>query len=61
MMLQMTKSRESVLTVLEVAAYLKIPRATVYKLRREGKLPAHKVGKHWRFMRDELDGWLKAH
>ena len=55
-----SNSRESVLTVPEVAAYLKIPRATVYKLRREGKLPAHKVGKHWRFMRDELDNWLKA-
>ena len=53
-----SNSRESVLTVPEVAVYLKIPRSTVYKLRREGKLPAHKVGKHWRFMRDELYDWL---
>ena len=54
----MSTSSEDVLTVPEVAVYLKIPKATVYKLRREGKLPAHKVGKHWRFMRDELYDWL---
>ncbi len=53
-------SREIVLTVAEVATYLRIPKATVYKLVRQEKIPAHKVGKHWRFMRDELEGWLKG-
>ena len=55
-----SNSRESVLTVAEVAVYLKIPKATVYKLARQETLPAHKVGKHWRFMRDELDDWLQC-
>ncbi len=56
----MSTSSEDVLTVPELAVYLRIPRATVYKLVRKKTLPAHKVGKHWRFIRDELDGWLKC-
>ncbi len=55
-----SNSRARVLTVAEVAVYLKVPKSTVYKLARKGTLPAHKVGKHWRFVRDELDGWLKC-
>ncbi len=56
----MSTSSDDVLTLPEVAVYLKIPRTTVYKLVHQNKLPGHKVGKHWRFMRDEVDGWLKA-
>ena len=37
------------LTVIEAAEYLKLGRSTVYRLVREGKLPAHKFGRHWRF------------
>ncbi len=60
MMISTSTSRELVLTVADVAVYLKIPKATVYKLVRQEKIPAHKVGKHWRFIRDELEGWLKG-
>ena len=60
MMISTSTSRELVLTVADVAVYLKIPKATVYKLVRQEKIPAHKVGKHWRFLRDELEGWLKG-
>ena len=56
----MSTSLEDILTVDDVAVYLKIPKATVYKLVRQEKIPAHKVGKHWRFVRDEVDGWLKC-
>jgi len=56
----LSTSREVVLTVADVAVYLKIPKATVYKLVRQDKIPAHKVGKHWRFLRDELESWLKG-
>ena len=55
-----SNATESVLTIAEVAAYLKIPKATVYKLVRQEKIPGHRVGKHWRFVRDEVDDWLKA-
>ncbi len=60
MMISTATSREIVLTVADVAVYLKIPKATVYKLVRQEKIPAHKVGKHWRFIREELEGWLKG-
>jgi len=47
-----------VMTVDEVASYLRIPRSSVYKLAQEGKIPAQKVGKHWRFHRVTIDRWL---
>ena len=42
----------------EVAKYLRIPITTLYKLCHEGKIPAKKVGKHWRFRKDEIEKWL---
>jgi excisionase family DNA binding protein len=47
-----------VLTLLELSLYLKIPRSTLYKIVREGKLPGQKVGRHWRFHKDAIDRWL---
>ncbi len=47
-----------VLTIDELAVYLKISRSTLYKLAREGKLPGKKVGRHWRFQRQAVDRWL---
>jgi excisionase family DNA binding protein len=48
-----------VLTIQELAEYLKISRSTLYKLAQEGKVPGQKVGKHWRFHRGAVDAWLK--
>lgn len=42
----------------EIAKYLRIPITTLYKLCHEGKIPAKKVGKHWRFRKDEIDEWF---
>lgn len=47
-----------ILTVLEAADLLKIPRSSVYKLAQEGKIPAQKVGRHWRFYRPTLLRWI---
>ena len=47
-----------VLTIEELAAYLKIPKSTLYKLVREGKVPSQKVGRHWRFHKEAIDQWL---
>ena len=52
-------SPDTVLTIAELAKYLKISRSTLYKLAQEGKLPAQKVGRHWRFHREAVDEWLK--
>ena len=49
-----------ILTVEELHSYLKIPKPTLYSLAQHGRIPAAKVGKHWRFRRTEIDYWLKA-
>jgi len=48
-----------IMTSKEVAEYLRIPVRTLYKLCQEGRIPATKVGKHWRFRKDMLDKWFK--
>jgi excisionase family DNA binding protein len=49
----------SVLTIDELAEYLKISKSTLYKLAQEGSIPSQKVGKHWRFHKDAVDEWLR--
>ena len=48
----------AVMTVDEVAEYLRIPRASVYKLAQQAQIPCQKVGRHWRFRREAVDRWL---
>ncbi|MBA7666638.1 hypothetical protein ES703_74719 [subsurface metagenome] len=55
----MMKESDTVMTVQEIADYLKIPKSTVYKLAQESKIPAQKVGRHWRFKREVIDRWLE--
>jgi len=47
------------LTVDELSVYLKIPKPTVYYLAQTGRIPASKVGRHWRFEEKEIKKWLK--
>lgn len=47
-----------ILTVLDVARFLRVPKSTVYKLARVGELPASKIGKHWRFLRRDIQDWM---
>ena len=54
----MAKEPDSIMTIEEVAAYLKIPKSTVYILAQEGKIPCQKVGRQWRFRKQTLDQWL---
>ena len=48
-----------VLTIEELSDYLKIPKSTLYKLVREGKIPSQKIGRHWRFRKGAIDDWLE--
>ena len=50
-----------VLTLVEVAALLRVPKSTVYKLAQNGTVPCFKVGKHWRFLLRDIEGWLCSH
>jgi len=49
-----------VLTVTELAEYLRCNRSTIYHLLRSRKIPAFKVGEDWRFNREEIDEWTAA-
>lgn len=50
---------DQILTLKEVAAYLKLAEKTAYKLAAEGKLPGFKVGGSWRFKAKDLDHWIE--
>lgn len=49
-----------ILTLHELHTYLKIPKPTLYTLAQGGRIPAAKVGKHWRFRKADIDEWLNA-
>ena len=53
-----TAREGEILTVTEVARFLRVPKSTVYKLARVGELPASKIGKHWRFLRRDIHEWM---
>jgi excisionase family DNA binding protein len=54
----MNEASDEILTIEEVAAYLKAGRRTVYRLAANGQIPAFKLGGTWRFRRIELDQWI---
>lgn len=47
-----------IMTMKEVASYLKINEKTAYRLASEGKLPGFKVGGSWRFRQSDIDKWI---
>ena len=47
-----------ILTIKELAQYLKLAEKTAYRLASDGKLPGFKVGGAWRFRRDEVSRWI---
>ncbi|OGP85078.1 MAG: hypothetical protein A2Y95_08785 [Deltaproteobacteria bacterium RBG_13_65_10] len=49
---------DRLLNVREIARYLKVNEQTVYRLAREGKIPATKIGRQWRFSLNEIQGLL---
>ena len=54
------KKSQDIMTLQEVAKYLGLHAMTVYKLTREGRMPAAKIGGQWRFKRDVLNEWLES-
>ena len=49
---------DDIMTIKEVADYLKIKEKTAYRLVAEGKIPGFKVGGSWRFRRVEIEDWI---
>jgi excisionase family DNA binding protein len=54
-----TSMSAEILTVREVADYLKVTERTVYRLLSEKQIPAFKVGGAWRFRRAQLNEWIE--
>jgi excisionase family DNA binding protein len=46
-----------IMTVHDVANYLRLSEAKVYRLAKEGNVPSFRLGKSWRFRKDMLDEW----
>ncbi|MBN1181389.1 MAG: helix-turn-helix domain-containing protein [Bacteroidales bacterium] len=52
---------DDIMTLEEVAKYLKVKPQTIYTWVQNGKIPAAKIGKEWRFRRSIIDKWFNQH
>ncbi|MEW6050284.1 MAG: helix-turn-helix domain-containing protein [Candidatus Zixiibacteriota bacterium] len=50
-----------IMTLEEVAAYLKLKPQTIYTWAQEKRIPAAKLGKEWRFRKSMIDRWFASH
>lgn len=48
------------MTIEDVAAYMRVSRFTVYRLAKDRVIPATKVGRQWRFEKEEIDRWVRT-
>ncbi|PCJ22653.1 MAG: DNA-binding protein [SAR86 cluster bacterium] len=49
---------DEILTLKEVAEYLKLAEKTAYRLAQQGKLPGFKAGGSWRFKKEDIEVWI---
>lgn len=53
-----TKVEDDILTIEEVAKYLRVSERTVYDWAQKGEIPAGKIGTVWRFKKSEIEKWV---
>jgi len=53
------RQTNALLTVKEVATFLAVTERTVYRLVKDHRLPAYKVGGQWRFKVDLIEAWMR--
>jgi excisionase family DNA binding protein len=51
---------EKLMTIDEVAEYLRVKKRTVYDWLKKEKIPAVKTVGQWRFKRQQIDSWLES-
>ncbi|MBE9508892.1 MAG: helix-turn-helix domain-containing protein [Chloroflexi bacterium] len=51
-------SENNLMDIKQVAAYLQINEATAYSWAQKGRLPGIKIGRIWRFRREDIEAWL---
>ena len=54
-------SKNEIMTLEEVAAYLRVKPQTIYTWAQDKKIPAAKLGKEWRFKKSIIDEWYLQH
>jgi excisionase family DNA binding protein len=54
------KTSNEILTVEEVAEFLKVHASTIYKLLKRREIPAFRVGTDWRFHAVQIEEWVKS-
>jgi len=52
---------DKIMTLEEVASYLRLKPQTIYSWAQEKKIPAAKLGKEWRFKKSIIDKWFNQH
>lgn len=52
-------AENAILTIGDVADYLKVTERTIYRLAGAKQIPAFKVGGSWRFSKSDIDAWIK--
>ena len=57
--MNMKEKFSEIMTLEETAQYLKLGKSTLYKMAREGKIPAVKIANQWRFRKEDIDSWLQ--
>ena len=57
-MVSIAGEQPTMMTVREVAGYLRVHEMTIYRMARHGEIPAYKVGNHWRLNRHRIEEWL---
>ena len=57
----MSNPENDIMTLEEVAGYLRMKPQTIYLWAQEKKIPAAKLGKEWRFRRSVIDKWFNQH
>ena len=55
-----SNSESGILTIKNVAEYLKVTERTIYRLAAAKKIPSFKVGGMWRFRQADIDAWIAA-
>ena len=55
------RATPEVMNVNEVAEYLRVAPATIYRLAQKGQIPCGKVGRSWRFHKEAIDRWIASH
>ena len=52
---------DRLMTLEEVAEYLRLSKDTIYRMAHAGTIPASKVGNQWRFRKEDVDRWIERH